>query len=81
MHPNNTRNRFVEQLGDDLLDACPKTVLAAIAVHMSNESDIEPRERVLNAWDILHKSGVVKQKPPKKLQEAQGTIKELTRVA
>lgn len=52
---------------DDLFDACPKTVFAAIAVSAltAGGDHLEhARERVINEWWALYDNNIVAQKPP-----------------
>lgn len=61
-------NEYSEQLGQDLYDVIPKSVLAAIAVSAltcGGDHLEEARERVAKEWMILFQNGIVRQKPPK----------------
>ena len=60
-------NEYADQLGQDLYEVIPKSVLAAIAVSaLTTGGDYleEARERVVEEWSILFQNGIVRQKPP-----------------
>lgn len=60
-------NIYAAEIGADLFAACPKAVLAAIAVSgLTAGGDVleEARARVLDEWWALYVAGIVPQKPP-----------------
>lgn len=67
MNLKNKSNCYVEVVGRELFESCPKTVLAAIAVsaltcggdHLSKGV-----KRLLWEWWCLYESEIVPQKPP-----------------
>lgn len=65
------KNSYARILTDDFYKKCPKEVLAAISVSFSmliddpeNAGDWE--KAIIREWDILHRNGIIRQKPPTK---------------
>lgn len=64
-----TNNSYQRILSVEFLEKCPKSVLAAIAVSFvinhQSISEEKAEDVILNEWNILHKNGIVPQKPYK----------------
>lgn len=64
-------NGYASAIGQDVFEACPKAVLAAIAVSaLTQGGDYieEARARLLDEWRILHQNGIVTQPVPAKFR-------------
>lgn len=67
MSANKIHNEYAAELGP-LFEDMPKAVLAAIAVSMASGggSDMDAaRAQIADEWRILHRNGIVPQKPSK----------------
>jgi hypothetical protein len=60
-------NEYADAISDELFDALPKSVLAAIAVSFAcrNGDFNDVDNRILKEWMTLHENGIVPQKPLK----------------
>lgn len=59
-------NEYVEALGRDFYESCPKAVLCAIAVSaLTIGGDLidDAPALVAEEWDALHSAGIVPQRP------------------
>lgn len=62
-------NSYQQSLSKEFFEKCPKSVLAAIAVSFATlqmEGQQQLEETLLNEWRVLHKGGIVPQKPYRK---------------
>ena len=67
MNLKNKSNGYVDAMGKDIFEKCPKTVLAAIAVSaltLGGDEIQHARKRILNEWKCLFNSNIITQKPP-----------------
>ncbi len=68
MHVSAKSNEYADLLGDRLLDAMPKAVLAAICVAALCGDELDTaKRRVIREWQILHLNGIVPQRPSRTL--------------
>ena len=65
-HAGKVMNDYATVLHPDFYRHCPKAVFAAMAVSYASQGGEYLRTvqaRLLNEWDLLHRAGIVKQKP------------------
>lgn len=71
MHLKNLSNIYVNALESRLFDKTPKTVFAAIAVSYASRAgdylDLAT-DNILREWTALYDNGIVKQKPPRRVE-------------
>lgn len=63
---NKKMNSYTDLLSSEFYERCPKAVVAAIAVSfaiLQGNNDASVEDALLTEWTILHKSGIVPQKP------------------